>query len=709
MGEEKQFGRYEVRSTIGRGAMGVVYLAEDPVIGRKVAIKVVEAHDGLEKDELEQLQARFEREFQSAGRLSHPNIVSVHDVGQQGGNTFIAMEYVQGESLHSVLAESRAFSFKEIADLAAQLCSALDYAHEYGIVHRDIKPANIMITRDGRPKITDFGVAKVATTTLTRTGTVVGTPAYMSPEQVTGHPVSGAADQFSLAVMIYQMITGERPFTGENPTTIMYKIVHEEPLKPSALNVMVPARVDEALIRALTKNPEDRYPTCAELADALRDALGAAPAEATVVMSTGGTDATVVDPSIAMSHAAAAGKIEKKGGLSVAALAVVGFVFVAVALGAWAWSAGMIDDWFGDPGTEESGAATPAPVQLALTINIVAPEGLAIWVDSVDTGTLTTGVEAPVSIDLAGATGESRTVQLRVGDNVLASQTFTLVEDLAPEWQPPDIDTAMVAAGIPVPGAATSDPAGADPTAGEEVSEPVPFTITSNPPGARVTFDGELLETVTPVEVPVDLGIGHSIVVEAAGYEQRSWSFNEEQLTPSQRESRQLHFPLESSVPPGSLSIENRYGYLVALTITPRDGSGRAESYEAAINHNIRLRPGTYNVEISAPQILWSDTRVITIGSEETRSTPLPAMTTVRVLADPGRCVISIDGREIGPPPFNQDLAVGSQYTFTFDWTELGQGTKEKQVRITRNIRTVSEESGGAGRRSPEQAGGGAR
>ena len=298
MGDVKRFGRYEVCDTIGRGAMGVVYLAEDPVIGRKVAIKVVEAHAGLEKDDLDQLQARFEREFQSAGRLSHPNIVSVHDVGQEEGNSFIAMEYVPGESLASVLAENRAFSFKEVADLTAQLCSGLDYAHEFGIVHRDIKPANILITRDGRPKITDFGVAKIATTTLTRTGTVVGTPAYMSPEQVTGHPVDGTADQFSLAVMIYQLLTGERPFTGENPTTIMYKIVHEQPLPPSALNAMVPGPVDTALIRALAKNPQERYATCMELAEALRAALGAAPGGASVVMSSVQTEATMVDPSL---------------------------------------------------------------------------------------------------------------------------------------------------------------------------------------------------------------------------------------------------------------------------------------------------------------------------------------------------------------------------------------------------------------------------
>ncbi len=282
MGDVKRFGRYEVRKTLGRGAMGVVYLAEDPIIGRQVAIKVIEAHENADKDELEQLEARFEREFRSAGRLEHPSVVGIYDVGYEDGNPFIAMEYVRGESLQSILGSKRAFTFKEIANLATQLCSALDYAHDFGIVHRDIKPANIMVTQDGRAKIMDFGIARVATTTLTRTGTLIGTPAYMSPEQVKGRVVTGASDQFSLGVMLYHMLSGERPFTAESPTTIMYKIVHEEPLKPSVVESTLPAPVDDVLMRALSKNPADRYAAASEFAHALSAALGVTPADSPI-------------------------------------------------------------------------------------------------------------------------------------------------------------------------------------------------------------------------------------------------------------------------------------------------------------------------------------------------------------------------------------------------------------------------------------------
>ena len=467
MGEAKKFGRYEVRDTIGRGAMGVVYLAEDPVIGRQVAIKVVESHEGLEDFELEQLNARFEREFQSAGSLSHPNIVSVHDVGLQDGNTFIAMEYVQGESLSSILAANRAFSFKEIADMAAQLSSGLDYAHEFDIVHRDIKPANILITRDGRPKITDFGVAKVATTTLTRTGTVVGTPAYMSPEQVTGHPVAGTADQFSLAVMLYQMLTGERPFSGENPTTIMYKIVHEEPPPPSALNVTVPAAVDTALLRALAKNPVDRYPTCTDLANALRDALGAAPSAATMVMGAAAGEETVFDASIAQSHHLPAKDTDRR--FSVGMLAAVAASVIVGALGVWAWSSGILGGGPVEPGE-------PARVEITLNLNIQAPPDLAIWVDGRDSGLVT-----PQALPLSGLEGESVVVELRYNGEVLVSQTVPLASDTADTWIPERID-AIVAEAVRG-GDAVATP-GDEPTA-EEPPAPVLFTITSSPAGGH--------------------------------------------------------------------------------------------------------------------------------------------------------------------------------------------------------------------------------
>ena len=270
MADPKSFGRYQVKQLLGRGAMGVVYLAEDPVITRKVAIKVISSQPGQADSEL---QARFEREFRSAGTLSHPNIVTIHDVGKQGTRTFIAMEYVEGKSLEDIANLERCMPLETVASLLDQICSGLDYAHERSIVHRDIKPANIIVTPDGRAKITDFGVAKVldlTTTGVTQEGATIGTPSYMSPEQAKGYRVKGSADQFSVAVMVYRLLTGERPFMGDSRSTVMYKIVHEDPITLNVLNRTIPAGVSTAVMKALGKDPTQRFPTCSAFAAAVR-------------------------------------------------------------------------------------------------------------------------------------------------------------------------------------------------------------------------------------------------------------------------------------------------------------------------------------------------------------------------------------------------------------------------------------------------------
>jgi serine/threonine protein kinase len=285
------FGRYKVKGVIGKGAMGVIYLAEDPVIGRQLAIKVIQLNPGISAQEIENLQTRFEREFRSAGTLSHPNIVTVHDVGKEGNTPYIAMEYVEGKTLEHVINEQRVLSFEEVSELVGQICDGLDFAHQHGVVHRDVKPANILLDRHGRPKITDFGVAKLTESGMTHTGTMVGTPWYMSPEQVVGETVTGAADQFSVAVMTYQLLTRERPFTGERSSTVLYKIVHEEPVRAHLLNPKLMDQLDDVLMRAFAKNPVDRFPTCNDFATELRGALGIAAARSNKSMA-GATPAT---------------------------------------------------------------------------------------------------------------------------------------------------------------------------------------------------------------------------------------------------------------------------------------------------------------------------------------------------------------------------------------------------------------------------------
>ncbi len=267
-------GRYQILGELGRGAMGIVYRAQDPTIGRLVAIKTIRLADLSDEVERGRLRDRLFREAQSAGILSHPGIVVVYDVGEQGDVTYIAMEFVNGPSLEKLLLGDQPPEPETILNILQQTAVALDYAHKKGIVHRDIKPANIMIHEDGTVKITDFGVAKLAASQqLTQAGTVLGTPNYMSPEQVQGKEVDGRADQFALGVVSYEMLTGEKPFTGEQLTTVLYKIVSEEPVAPQQLNPSLGFAVSMVLGRALAKNAAKRYPNCAEFVAALDSAL----------------------------------------------------------------------------------------------------------------------------------------------------------------------------------------------------------------------------------------------------------------------------------------------------------------------------------------------------------------------------------------------------------------------------------------------------
>ncbi len=251
--------------------MGVVYRALDPAIGRTVAIKTIRLTEFVDPKERARLRDRLMREAQSAGILSHPNIVTIYDVSEEHDVAYIAMEFVDGPTLENLLHTSPPDQ-KLIVGIVQQTATALDYAHKRGIVHRDIKPANIMIHEGTIAKIADFGVAKIQSHQMTQSGTILGTPNYMSPEQIQGQPVDGTADQFSLAVIAYELVTGEKPFTAESMTALLFKIVKEDPIPPKQINPSLGWPVDVVLKRALSKNPAERYSTCSDFAQAFTNA-----------------------------------------------------------------------------------------------------------------------------------------------------------------------------------------------------------------------------------------------------------------------------------------------------------------------------------------------------------------------------------------------------------------------------------------------------
>ena len=264
-------GRYDLREELGRGAMGVVFHGFDPVIGRAVAIKTLrlsEAGTGLSREEL---IGRFQTEARAAGLLTHPNIVVVFDAGEEDGLFYITMEFVEGRSLQTLIDSHQPFPLPRVLNVMEQVCSALDFAHQHNVVHRDVKPANLMLTPDDIVKITDFGTAKILQFGTAQTTHVMGTPSYMSPEQVKGKPVDGRSDIFSLGVILYELTTGEKPFPGQNITTVIYKIINEEPIPPRSLDSSIHPGLSAVITRALAKDPAARYQSCHELLSALKN------------------------------------------------------------------------------------------------------------------------------------------------------------------------------------------------------------------------------------------------------------------------------------------------------------------------------------------------------------------------------------------------------------------------------------------------------
>ncbi len=257
------FGRYEILREIGRGAMGTVYLARDPKINRDVAIKTLE-YSEVEPAELAEVKMRFSREAEAAGKLSHPNIVSIYDVGEEHDMAYIAMELLNGETLTRYCSKDNRLPILRALAVVAEVTDALDYAHNQGVVHRDIKPANIMMLKDGRVKVTDFSIAQVVDASQTRTGTILGTPSYMSPEQVNGKPVDGRSDLFSLGIVAYELLTGARPFRGDSMSAILYAVSHNAPTPIAQVASDLPSCVKAIINRLLAKRTTKRYPSAAK-------------------------------------------------------------------------------------------------------------------------------------------------------------------------------------------------------------------------------------------------------------------------------------------------------------------------------------------------------------------------------------------------------------------------------------------------------------
>jgi len=470
--------------------MGVVYHAIDPNIGRPVAIKTIQLGEKRTPEEQQRLRERLFREARSAGILSHPGIVTIYDVEQQDDLAYIAMEYVEGPTVDQWMTDQRSVPPEWMFSILAQTANALDYAHQKGIVHRDIKPANIMIAADGTAKITDFGIAKInASEQFTMTGSIVGTPHYMSPEQVQGLAVDGRSDQFSLAVIAFEMLTGEKPYTGEHLTTVVYKIVAEDPVPPHRLNPTLSGPIDAVVRKALSKKPESRYRTCREFAEALEKACAATKGWRPMPRGGSANAPTVADaarPAVALPPAhrpdradSATGEIAlpRKSGFAL----FLGAILVAAALLAligWQYAA-----WTGPKGLGQNADKTEAQSAAATNQAVAEIPGTA----NPDKANPDDAKPSPLSPP--------------------AGDTAKPVEPVTPPPAPQPapvtpLDTARKPVPVPVP-----------------VIQPQPIQVITSPGGATAILDGQKSTACnTPCSLTATPG-HHTVSVGMPGYQ----------------------------------------------------------------------------------------------------------------------------------------------------------------------------------------------
>jgi TonB family protein len=459
----RKFGRYVVEQEIGDGAMGRVYRCSDPSMKRLVAVKTVK-QEYLTRETAEDYLGRFRREAQAAGRLSHPHIVGIYDVGE----TYFVMEYLEGTTLQALLAARGKLPLDEALGLLTPLADALDYAHRSSIVHRDIKPANIMVLDDGRPKLMDFGVARLESSVATASGHFFGSPSYMAPEQVSGNEVTNRADLFSFAVLAYEIITGRRPFEGDSITAVMYRVVNEDAPAPRQWDFDLPASYDAIFGRALSKAPEDRYPDAASLVAALQlkdidselEALTElvppavpsppVPSTGSVVMPPGAEETADLrgDPLITGPGARARRK-------------------------SWAWLAGAAlillaaaSIYLRDAPIEA--VAPPVPPGPATFRVEAEPPGASVWVDEVDVG------QAPIALPVSGGRHK---VRVAVDGYAPAELSLDIIAGTAP---PP---LRFVLEPVTVRLSVTSDPRGATVFVDGKSIGVAPIATAAVPPG----------------------------------------------------------------------------------------------------------------------------------------------------------------------------------------------------------------------------------
>jgi hypothetical protein len=669
-------GKYLIVGRIGRGGMGIVYRGLDETLEREVAVKTL-ITEGIDDDSLK----RFKVEAKAAAQLQHPNIVTIYDSGEDRGVPFIAMEMLPGADLESLLRSGEELSLSERLDVLVQVCRGLAHAHERGIVHRDIKPSNVRLLDDGTAKIMDFGVAKLGGTHLTKTGMMVGTVYYMSPEQVRGKPLDGRSDVFSVGVILYELLAGQRPFRGEGTTQVLYKIVNEEPAAPdlSALGEVGP-RLQAILSRALAKDRELRYPGAAELAADLAEVA---------------EEARKREPPAPHAELAAAQRALREGRQEEGITQLQRLVSEhPTSLDARRLlraarreqrrrleAAPVADD--GYPELEATFRAAPTrrepETEMQPTVAIYEqetrsrpPRTSRAWL--VGAGVVVLAVVAGVAL-LGRRGGRPPAGPLHVpvrsqpmGAAVLVdgkdSGVVTNGELVLVPPQPPEVVLTFRKAGhrdetrrvrLPLPvGEAVSV------TLQEEVSA---VAVRSHPAGATVHVDGERVAGVTPLDVKLDPGSAHKVEVTLDGYEPR------EETVPAGGSPAVLDLALEKLPPPGAVAIGSSYPLDVFWRGRPLVRGTASPRVEVPAGRQVLTL-------VSAGLFLHDDVTVeVPAGGEVRVEAPVAGRLSVR--AQPDNCKVFFDDSFVDYPPILDRPVAAGRHTVAFVWPD---GARKEEV-----------------------------
>ena len=683
----KRIGKYLVTGRIGRGGMGMVYRGYDETLEREVAVKTLTVEGTLD----EESRRRFEIEAKAAARLQHPNILTVFELGEERGLPFIAMELLPGMDLETLLRSGEELLLQEQLDILIQVCRGLAYAHEHKIVHRDIKPSNIRLLDDGTVKIMDFGIAKLQGTGVTRSGMMVGTVHYMSPEQIRGQPLDGRSDVFSVGVILYELLAGRRPFSGHGASEVLYKIVHDEPPPLSDASRPSSPRLQQIVDRALCKDPEGRYPGAARMAGELGVVLADITREATLQVAAADVAALNLSRRLLKEDRAEDGvrRLKELAERLPSSLEVRRALRAATrelqrrqrALEPQDDDFPELEATYQSPPTRVAAetASYPPPAATRIDAGAAARGSLAAAAPARSSSAgrlLVIGAGLALAFALAaglflmrgsGSTGATAAppapIQVRSQPSgarvLLDGQDSGIVTDgeLAPPAGASRVLLSFRKPGYREESRSVTLPLARDEAVSVQLAPAAEaVSVTSEPPGAAVSLDGQRRSGVTPLRIELDPSVPHRLTVALDGY-----ATKELRLQPGAVKT-ELRVALEPSSPLGAVSIASAFPVDVAW-------KGRVLA-RGQTSPRVSLPAGRQLLTLTAAAyFLRSSVSVDVRGGAET-GIEAPGLGKISIRANPDNCQVLIDGVFVDYPPIlDKPIAAGS-HTVSFKWPD---------------------------------------